>query len=142
MSTAQAVKVVLVEDDLVDVKAIQRAFATLHITNPLYIAHDGLEAFELLRGSATRQPLEKPYIILLDLNMPRMNGIEFLRALRNDAQHRETVVFVLTTSQSPQDIHDVYQWNIAGYLVKSSERSRFLDTIAMLRHYWQVVELP
>ena len=107
--------VLLVEDDEVDVMNVKRAFERNHITNPLFVAGDGVEALEKLRGGEVPKGRR---IVLLDLNMPRMNGIEFLRELRRDRELSATPVVVLTTSNDDRDKIEAYQLNIAGYLVK------------------------
>lgn len=135
------VKLLLVEDDSLDVQAIRRALRKARVANPLHVARDGVEALEMLRGNG-RPALVRPYIILLDLNMPRMNGIEFLSELRDDESLRDSVVFVLTTSDDDQDIMQAYDNLIAGYMVKSKAGEDFIKLIGMLDHYWRIVELP
>lgn len=132
----------LVEDDDVDVKAIERAFKHLKIANPLVIANDGIDALEMLRGDGGRPALQRPYLILLDLNMPRMNGLEFLRTIRADPDLRDALVFVLTTSKAEQDRIEAYSQNVAGYVVKTDLGTTFMDAMAMLNHYWRVIEFP
>lgn len=134
--------ILLVEDDEVDVMAVKRAFRQLKIANPLYEARDGLEALEMLRGTAGRPPLPRPYIVLLDLNMPRMGGLEFLDALRKDPVLHRSIVFVMTTSADEEDRVRAYNQNIAGYVLKHSPGRSFMDAVSMLEHYWRVVELP
>ena len=133
-----AVTVLLVEDDDVDAHGIQREFAKAKIGNPLVRAKDGLEALELLRDNA----VSKPYIILLDLQMPRMNGLEFLQALRADPDLHKSVVFVLTTSNSEESITASYEKHVAGYCLKDDPGNSFLQIIKMLDGYWRVVCLP
>ena len=128
------------EDNLVDVEGIQRAFAEQRIANPIHVARDGVEALELLRSEA--KPFPRPYLILLDLNMPRMNGLEFLRTIRSDEQLKSSIVFVLTTSRADEDMVASYELNVAGYVVKSDVGQGFVNLISMLDHYWRVVELP
>lgn len=135
------VHVLLVEDDEFEIKAIKRAFATHKIANPIVLAHDGIEALEILRGESPTK-LPTPYIILLDLNMPRMNGIEFLAALRKDPVHASAVVFVLTTSSADEDRLAAYREHVAGYIVKSQVGPDFIRMVTMLEAYWRVVELP
>jgi len=137
--SAQALNILLVEDDEVDVLNVQRAFEKNHITNPLYLAGNGVEALEKLRNGGI--PKERR-LVLLDLNMPRMNGIEFLRALRNDAALRPTVVVVLTTSNSDRDKIDAYNLNVAGYIVKPVTFAKFCEAMIALDRYWTLVELP
>jgi CheY-like chemotaxis protein len=137
----RTVQILLVEDDDVDVMAVRRAFREQKIANPVTVAQDGLEALDILRGKG-RPPLERPFIILLDLNMPRMNGIEFLDALRADPQLKNAIVFVLTTSKADEDKAAAYNKNIAGYIVKTDVGNGFIQVVNMLDRYWRVVELP
>jgi len=131
--------ILLVEDDEVDVMNVKRAFQKNHITNPLHVAGNGAEALELLRnGSVPRQRR----IILLDLNMPKMNGIEFLKELRADPQLAGTPVVVLTTSNAEQDKVQAYNLNVAGYLLKPVTFVNFCDVMAALNKYWALVEMP
>lgn len=136
------INLLLVEDDEIDVKAIKRAFKELKIANPMRVARDGLEALDILRGTNGQEPLARPYMILLDLNMPRMDGLEFLQELRADPALRQAIVFVLTTSRAEEDRMRAYEKNVAGYMVKSAAGRSFLDALAMLDHYWRVVEMP
>jgi CheY-like chemotaxis protein len=135
----KALNILLVEDDQVDVMNVKRAFDKNRIANPLYVAGDGIEAMELLK--AGRIPRERR-IILLDLNMPRMNGIEFLRALRADPDLARTPVVVLTTSDDERDRIDAYNLNVAGYLLKPVTFVNFVEVMAALNKYWTLVELP
>ena len=137
--TEKTLHVLLVEDDQVDVMNVQRAFKKNNITNPLFIAGNGLEALELLRGGTIPK---KNRIVLLDLNMPKMNGLEFLRELRNDAELATTPVVVLTTSNADKDRVEAYQLNVAGYLLKPVTFTSFVEVMATLNKYWTLVELP
>jgi len=130
--------ILLVEDDKVDVMTIRRALNDLKVLNRLEVASNGEEALAYLRNPEA----EMPCIILLDLNMPRMNGIEFLQNLRKDPRHKDAVVFVLTTSQDEFDISRAYELNVAGYIVKSRLSEQFVDIVTMLDYYWRIVELP
>jgi CheY-like chemotaxis protein len=134
--------VLLVDDDIIDVMAIRRAFKTLRINNTLVTAGDGIEALDRLRGTNGLTKVPRPHIVLLDLNMPRMGGVEFLEELREDPDLCRTVVFVMTTSGASEDRVRAYQMNIAGYLLKQYSGRSFVDAIGMLRHYWSVVQLP
>ena len=138
----RAVHVLLVEDNVIDQEAFRRAFQRERIGNPITTATDGLEALALLQGSHGADPLGRPYLILLDLNMPRMNGLEFLTALRADPSLKDSVVFVLTTSRRDEDRVASYDLNVAGYIVKSDVGAGFVRLIALLDHYSRVVELP
>ncbi len=131
--------ILLVEDDEVDVMNVRRAFEKAHVSNPLYVAGNGLEALEMLRG--TTIPQERR-LVLLDLNMPKMNGIEFLEALRADPALSSSPVVVLTTSNDDQDKIDAYNFNVAGYLLKPVTFSNFCDRMATLDKYWTLAEMP
>jgi CheY-like chemotaxis protein len=131
--------ILLVEDDDVDVMNVRRAFQRAHVSNPLHVASNGLEALDMLRGDTI--PLGRR-LVLLDLNMPRMNGIEFLRAVREDADLRSLPVVVLTTSNDERDKVDAYNLNVAGYLLKPVTFSDFVDLMAALNKYWMLVEMP
>jgi CheY-like chemotaxis protein len=139
---ARTVHVLLVEDDDVDVMAVERAFRDLKLANPLYRARDGLEALAMLRGDDGHTAVPRPFIVLLDLNMPRMNGIEFLQAVRKDPDHAGSVVFVLTTSKQDEDRLRAYGLGAAGYILKDNVGDDFINLVTMLEHYWRVVELP
>lgn len=136
------VHILLVDDDQVDVEGVKRSFKAAKIANPIHIARDGIEALEMLRGGNGHTAIPKSHIILLDLNMPRMNGIEFLEEIRQDKALHASIIFVLTTSSAEEDICRAYEHHIAGYIVKPEAGSDFLSALAMLDHYWRVVELP
>lgn len=135
------VDILLVEDDEVDARAVERAFRKQKIGNPITVACDGVEALEFLRGQNGKS-LPRPYIILLDLNMPRMNGIEFLKELRDDENLRTSVVFVLTTSNDDRDKTAAYEQVVAGYIVKSEAGKDFLELVQMLERFTIIVKLP
>ncbi len=135
----QLLNILLVEDDEVDVMNVKRAFATSHITNPLFVAGDGIEALEKLRGNELPKSRR---MILLDLNMPRMNGIEFLRELRKDPHLSPTTVVVLTTSNDEKDKIEAYNLNVAGYLLKPVTFANFCEAMVALNKFWSLVELP
>jgi CheY-like chemotaxis protein len=132
----------LVEDDEVDLLAIERGFRQHKIANDVVTAKDGLDALQILRGGPDRPPLPRPYLILLDLNMPRMNGFELLTALRQDPELQSSVVFVLTTSKSDEDRARAYASHVAGFIVKADAGRSFLAAIELVDHYWKIVELP
>jgi CheY-like chemotaxis protein len=134
-----SLNILLVEDDEIDVMNVKRAFDKNHITNPLYVAGNGLEALEKLRSGEV--PAGRR-IVLLDLNMPKMNGIEFLRGLRNDPALAPTPVVVLTTSNNDRDKIDAFNLNVAGYLVKPVTFAEFSELMVTLNKYWTLVEMP
>ena len=135
----RVLNILLVEDDEVDVMNVRRAFERNNVSNPLYVAGNGIEALEMLRDG--RVPSERR-LILLDLNMPKMNGIEFLQSLRADPELSNAPVVVLTTSNDDQDKIDAYNLNVAGYLLKPVTFSNFCERMATLNKYWTLVEMP
>jgi CheY-like chemotaxis protein len=138
------INILLVEDDEVDIMNVKRAFQKNNILKPLYIASDGLEALTLLRGKNDSPPELSPHqlLILLDLNMPKMGGIEFLQEIRSDARLRTIPVVILTTSNQDRDRLEAYQLNIAGYILKPVTFSNFVETMATLNQYWTLCEMP
>jgi CheY-like chemotaxis protein len=135
----RSLNILLVEDDEVDVMNVQRSFKKNNISNPLYVAGNGVEALEMLRSG--KVPGQNR-LILLDINMPKMNGIEFLRALRADPALRSSPVVVLTTSNDDKDRMETYQLNVAGYLLKPVTFNSFVELMLALNKYWMLVEMP
>jgi CheY-like chemotaxis protein len=131
--------ILLVEDDELDVMNIRRAFKKGKISNPLFVAGNGEEALAMLRGGDMPKSRR---LVLLDLNMPRMNGIEFLRELRADPALSPTPVVVLTTSDAERDKVEAYNFHVAGYLLKPVTFSSFCETMVSLNQYWALVEMP
>lgn len=140
--TGQVVHVLLVEDDEVDSEAIVRSFQKHNFANPITIVTNGEDALKVLRGEGGYDRIPAPYLILLDINMPRMNGLEFLKILRQDPELKSSIVFVLTTSNSDRDKVAAYQEQVAGYLLKQRSGTNFVELVRMLDSYWQVVEFP
>lgn len=134
--------ILLIDDDEVDVMNVQRAFKKNNITNQLFVASNGLEGLETLRGTApgSRMAPERR-LVLLDLNMPKMGGIEFLREVRADPQLRSLTVIVLTTSDDERDKVEAYHLNVAGYILKPVTFAAFVEAIAKLNEYWTINEL-
>jgi CheY-like chemotaxis protein len=118
--------------------SIKREFKRRRIANPIIRAKDGVEAFELLDSGK----ISRPFVILLDLQMPRMNGLEFLTKLRSNSHFKNSVVFILTTSQDEQDIFNSYELNVAGYFIKDEVGEGFIGIVDILDGYWKVVHLP
>lgn len=138
------INILLVEDDEVDVMNVKRAFKKYKITNPLYIAGNGIEALEMLRSQNGQSP-QVPYIrrlILLDLNMPKMNGLEFLHEVRKDSELKRTPVIVLTTSDEDRDRIEAYNLNVAGYILKPVTFINFAEVMVALNKYWALCEMP
>lgn len=124
--------ILLVEDDDVDALTVVRAMKELRVSNPLRIAHNGEEALALLRGSGGPMP----GLILLDLNMPRMNGLEFLKVAKRDASLRRLPVVVLTTSRQEHDRRESFDLGVAGYMAKPVDYREFVGVIRTIRDYW------
>ncbi len=139
---APPVNLLLVEDDEVDVQALKRAFGRSRIGNPITVARDGVEALEHLRGENGRPKLSRPYLIMLDLNMPRMDGIEFLETIRADQDLKSSLVFMITTSKAEEDKARAYGHHVAGYIVKQDPANTFIEAVKLLEHYWRIVEFP
>jgi len=122
---------------------VKRAFQKSNIQNPLHIAHNGVDALEMLRGTNGFSKINPtPRIILLDINMPKMNGIEFLKELRSDKDLHNISVFVMTTSNSDKDRIDAYEYNVAGYIVKPISFDKFVAAVSILNNFWQLCEQP
>jgi CheY-like chemotaxis protein len=136
MRSSKVVTILLVEDDEIDVKALKWAFDKLKIANPVVVARDGVEAWETL------QTLSRPFLIITDINMPRMNGIELLRKIRQSEAFRDSIVFALTTSNDEQDKIDAYHLNVAGYMLKTDMGTSFTRAIELIDNFWKVVEFP
>lgn len=136
--TTDQVTLIVVDDDFGEVKAVRRSFAKAHIRNPILHVVDGVEAIELLKSAEA----PKKFIMLVDLNMPRMDGIELLREIRRDPTLRKAIVFMLTTSDDQRDIAAAYDLNVAGYMVKFRVGEDFKNLIDTLGCYSTFVELP
>ncbi|WP_040615020.1 response regulator [Oceanicola granulosus] len=139
-AATEPLDIVLVEDDDGDAKAIRRALQKAGIANPVVRVIDGVEALSLLRGESGRAPPR--YVLLVDLNMPRMNGIEFLAELRSDPRLKRAVVFVITTSDDVRDLMAAYGEQVAGYILKQRAGPNFDSLVATLDHYRRIVRLP
>jgi CheY-like chemotaxis protein len=139
----RTLNILLVEDDEVDVLNVKRALKKNDINHPLYIAGNGLEALEMLRGTGKALAAIPSYrrLILLDLNMPRMNGIEFLKTIRADPELKAIPVVVLTTSEEERDRVEANNLNVAGYLVKPVQFSEFVKLMAVFNQYWMLSKI-
>ena len=129
--------ILLAEDDMVDAMTVKRAFEEIHITNPLIIVENGEEALEYLKDKNNT----KPAIILLDLNMPKMNGIEFLKIAKKDDELKRIPVVVLTTSKEEQDRMESFNLGVSGYMVKPVDFGKFIEVIKTIHLYWSLSEL-
>lgn len=142
MSESKMLHILLVDDDEVDVMNVKRAFRKNNIINPLFVASNGVEALDMLRGTGATPMPDERRLVLLDLNMPRMSGLEFLREIRNDAVLHALTVIVLTTSDDERDKVEAYNLNVAGYILKPVTFGAFVEAIATLNKYWAINELP
>lgn len=133
--------VLIVDDDDVAAEAVTRALAKQSTSCQIVVAQDGMDALDVLRGKSDRR-IHKPFVILLDLNMPRMNGFEFLEALRADPDLHDSIVFVLTTSDADSDRSRSYHEHIAGYMVKSTVGPQFAKLTRLLGDYSAAVSFP
>lgn len=140
--SGRTVTVLLIDDNKVDREAIRRAFTKLRIANPIVEANDGIEGLQMLRGTAEKPRVPRPFLILLDINMPRMSGIDFLGEVRADPELQDSVIFVLTTSKNDEDRVASYGFNVAGYVIKGGVNAGFLKLVEMLEQYWLLVVLP
>ncbi|WGW02441.1 response regulator [Tropicibacter oceani] len=133
-------EIILVEDDDGDAKAIRRAFHKARIANPIRRVVDGVEALELLRGQ--NGPCPECFLLLIDINMPRMNGLELLREIRKDKSLKPAIAFILSTSRDDDDMAAAYDANVAGYIFKDTVAKDFFHLISTIDHFWRVVEIP
>ncbi|MEO8992515.1 MAG: response regulator [Nitrosospira sp.] len=130
--------ILLVEDDQVDTMTVIRALKEIHVTNRLVHVENGEDALSYLRDPES----EKPCIILLDLNMPIMNGIEFLHVAKSDEQLRRIPVVVLTTSEEQQDKVNSFNMGVAGYMAKPVDYRQFVEVMRSIDAYWTISEMP
>lgn len=137
-----ATTILVIEDNDLDVENIKRCFKRMEVDNPILRAKDGLEGLEVLRSTDPDTGLKRPCVVLLDLNMPRMNGIEFLEEVRRDEVLSDTPIFVLTTSDHRQDVQDAHRRNVCGYIVKPMERAQMMQALGMLDAYCNICKLP
>lgn len=136
------ISILMVEDDEVDIMNIRRAFKKNNVTNPLHVTNNGIEALEYLKETNETAPLKMPKIILLDLNMPKMGGIEFLREIRKNEFLKTISVFVMTTSNEDKDKVEAFNLNVAGYILKPLSMDQFMDVVSTLNSYWKLCEFP
>ncbi|MFQ5637331.1 MAG: response regulator [bacterium] len=130
--------ILLVEDDRIDAMTVRRAFKEIKVDNELIVASNGEEALKVLQD----EDQQKPCIIISDLNMPKMNGIELLTVLKKDETLRKIPVVVLTTSHEVHDRFHCFNLSAAGYLIKPMDYVQFVEVIRTLDLYWTLSELP
>ena len=132
-----------IEDDDIDSMVMGRAFKTLEIPHPIVRAHDGLDALNMLKGENGKEKLNPlPDIVIIDLNMPRMNGIEFLQEIRSDENLRHLLVYVITTSNDEKDKAQAFRYNVAGYILKPVNLESFKEVLSALKNFWNICEFP
>ncbi|MCU0606848.1 MAG: response regulator [Candidatus Edwardsbacteria bacterium] len=139
------IPILLVEDDKVDVMTVQRAFKRNNIINPLHVVANGQEALDYLHNAgacADQAACPTPGIILMDINMPVMNGIECLKALKADERLKKIPVIMLTTSKEECDRVESFRLSVAGYIIKPVEFEKFVEAVKVLNLYWTLSELP
>lgn len=139
---ASEVTILLVEDDEVDATTVVRGLARADIHNPLVRARDGIEAMEILLGSNGKQKLKSPFLLLVDIRMPRLDGLALVRRIRSNPTLQRTIIFVLTTSDSERDRAAAYDAHVAGYIVKSNAPDQFHALARMLDYYLSIVSPP
>jgi CheY-like chemotaxis protein len=130
--------ILLVEDDSVDTMTVKRAMRDLNVTNPVAHTVNGEEAIKYL----TDPDKEKPFVILLDLNMPKMNGLEFLKIVKANTNLKMIPVIVLTTSKEKRDVFECFELGAAGYMLKPVDYAKFVDVLSIVMLYWSASEMP
>ena len=130
--------ILLVEDDIIDAMTVERALKDIKVTNELIILGNGEEALDYLKDEDNR----RPGIILLDLNMPKMNGHDFLKVVKSDEALKSIPVIVLTTSKEEQDMMESFKLGVAGYMIKPIDYLKFVETMRTIDLYWTLSELP
>jgi CheY-like chemotaxis protein len=130
--------VLAIEDDLLEAMTLRRAFRDAGIKNPLHIVSGGEEALKFLLETKSM----KPALILLDLNMPGMTGLEFLRIIKSNTILKQIPVIVLTTSNHEHDRNQAFELSVAGYIVKPMDYDAFVHIVKIIRVYWMINELP
>jgi CheY-like chemotaxis protein len=138
MPSSKPLSILLVEDDEIDQRTVKRAFVRNNITNPIFTADNGKEGLEFLRDADT----PRPSLILLDLNMPVLSGLEFLEEVKADPELRSIPVVVLTSSAQPTDKTHSYELGVAGYIVKPVDFVKLVEATKVLNVYWTLCEKP
>ncbi|MDE4276805.1 response regulator [Phaeobacter gallaeciensis] len=139
---SRTMNILLVEDNELDAMVLSRALAKVAPSANILRARDGIEALEILKTPDPALAVPRPFFILLDINMPRMNGHEFLESMRKLDGEAGNVVFMFTTSDSPKDIAMAYQNNVSGYIVKPQDTKGLRDVLGILQGFWSICEFP
>jgi CheY-like chemotaxis protein len=140
--TPTSVTILLVEDDDIDAVTIERGLTRAKIANPLIRARDGVEALEMLLGTNGQPRLPPPYLLLIDIRMPRLDGLALIRAIRSNPSLQRTIIFILTSSDDERDRNAAYDAHVAGYIVKSNSPEQFRALAGMLEYYLLIVSPP
>jgi CheY-like chemotaxis protein len=125
LETSTTPSILLVEDDQMDVMNVQRELRKHNIAVPLHLARNGREALNLLRGENGHEKIQKPNVVMLDINMPRMNGLELLETLRSDPEFVALNVFIMTTSDLEADRLKARELAVSGYIIKPLNFDKF-----------------
>jgi CheY-like chemotaxis protein len=132
-----------IEDDDIDSMVMERAFKSLDMPHQIIRARDGIDALNILRGNEVKVKLPSPPdIVIMDLNMPRMNGIEFLEQIRCDEALRHLHVYVITTSDDENDKRQAFKYNVAGYILKPVDLESFKQMLSALNNFWNISQFP
>lgn len=140
--TTHPFNVLLVDDDEGDAKTLKRAFLKRGLEKTLTHARDALEALDYLKGQHGKTQLARPCVLLVDLNMPRFNGLELIKIIREDEELKSLIIFILTTSDLKEDKVSAYKLNVAGYIVKQTENDNFASLASFIERYCRTVDLP
>ncbi|MDA2932795.1 response regulator [Acidobacteria bacterium AH-259-D05] len=145
MANENEVEILLVEDNPHDVELTLRAFKKRHLSNKVHVVKDGAEALEFIFGTgayAHRNAEDRPRVILLDLKLPKVDGLEVLRKIKSDPRTKTTPVVVLTSSKEERDIAESYQLGVNSYIVKPVDFDKFVDSVTELGCYWLLLNKP
>jgi len=135
----EKVDIVIVEDDPNDAELIARVFRRHNMANKIVLLKDGAEALEFFFGSSAT---DHPRVVLLDLKLPKVNGIEVLQRLKSDDRTKNVPVVVLSSSAEGQDIKDAYKYGVNSYVTKPIRFEEFANAVAQLRLYWLLLNKP
>ncbi len=144
MNSTKGIPILLVDDDEDDILITKRAFERYEPKNTLYVVRDGDEALDFIyhRGDYKDKSIPAPRLIFLDINMPKMNGLEVLRRLKNDPEKRRIPVVILTTSRREQDKIEGYNLGVNSYIVKPVDFTKFMEAVSTINLYWSLNQLP
>lgn len=137
MTSVQTQPILLVEDNPMDVDLTKKAFARHNLTNPIEVARDGEEALAWIERWEAGEP--KPVVVLLDLKLPRVDGLEVLRRFKSHPQFRTIPVVVLTTSEEDNDVKSAYEIGANSYIVKPVDFNKFMQVAEQVKLYWTVL---